>query len=175
MRYSNSGLVLAALVLSCWAPLTVDLPTPQDMQIAGHVLHFQQTPVLGAIVVAIVFNPADTRSHDEAAATAALLGNGLVVGDLILRPRLVEQAHLAEAGEYGAVFTTVAVDQALLGADLKKRQVPCLTRHSEQVEHGSCIVAICSQPSVSIVVNMQNAGLAGVHFATAFRMMVQEI
>ena len=63
----------------------------------------------------------------------------------------------------------------MLAANLKKRQVPCLTRHSEQVEHGSCIVAICSEPSVSIVVNMQNAVLAGVRFATAFRMMVQEV
>ncbi len=175
MKYQNFSLILAALMLSCWAPLDDDMPTLQDMQIAGHVLHFQQTPVLGAIVVAIVYDPANRHSHDEAAAIAAVLGNGLVVGDLILRPRLVEQAHLVEAGDYGAVFTTVAVDQALLSAELTRRQVPCLTRHPEQVEHGSCIVAICSKPSVSIVVNMRNAAYAGVRFATAFRMMVQEI
>ena len=175
MRCRNSALVLAALALSGLAPLGETMPTLQDMQIAGRVLHFRQTPVTGRIIVAIVYNAAETRSHDEAAALAVLLGNGLGVGDLILQPRLVEQAHLAEAAAYGAVFMTAAVDQELLAADLKQRQVPCLTLHAEQVEHGSCTVAICSQPRVSIIVNARNAALAGVRFATAFRMMVQEI
>lgn len=175
MRYRRSALVVAALVLSCMAPLRADMPTLQDMQTAGRVLHFQQRPAVGMTIIAIVYNPADARSHDEAAALAALLGDGLVVGDLMLRPRLIEQADLAAAAAYGAIFTTAAVDQAMLAGNLKQRQIPCLTRHLEQVEHGSCIVAICSQPSVSIIVNTRNAARAGVRFATAFRLMVREI
>ncbi len=175
MRCRNFSLVLAALLLSGLAPLTEATPTLQDMQIAARVLHFQYRPVNGRIVVAIVYNAAETGSHDEAVELVALLGDGLGVGDLTLQPRMVEQAHLSDVTGYDAVFAALAVNQDLLTAALKQRQIPCLTRHTEQVEHGSCIVAIRSQPRVSIIVNMRNAVLAGVRFATAFCMMVEEV
>ena len=173
--YRRSGIGLAALMLSGWAPVIDTMPTLQDLQVAGHVLHFQQVPPSGGIIIAIVYNTAVLGSHDEAAVLATLLDNGLGVGDLVLQPHLVEQAHLVEAAGYGAIFTTAGVDQNLLGAALRQRRIPCLTRHLEQVEHGSCIVAICSEPTVSIVVNEMNAAVAGLRFATAFRMMVREI
>jgi hypothetical protein len=170
-----ASLVLAVLLVAGWSPIDTVAPNPQDIQIAGRVLNFQETPRSGAITIAIVYNPADPRSRDEAAALAALLGNGLFVGALFLHPLLVEQTRLAEAPAYGAIFATIGVDESLLGAALKQRQVLCLTRHLEQVEHAACTVAIGSQPSVSIVVSQANAAIAGVRFATAFRMMVREI
>lgn len=139
------------------------------------MLHFQEKPVSGPVVIAIVYNPANPRSQDEASALAAMLGAGLAVGDLVLHPLLVEQAQLAMTAGYTAIFATIGVDEALLAASLKQRRIPCLTRHLEQVEHGACIVAICSEPRVSIVVNGANAMSAGVGFPTAFRMMVREI
>ena len=175
IRGRNSGLVLAALLLSGWVPASTSLPTLQDLVVAGHVLHFQQPPVSGGIILAIVYNSAMAGSHDEAATLAALLGRGLDVGDLTLHPRLVEQSHLGDSTDYGAVFTALGVDQTLLGGILRQHQLPCLTLHLEQVEYGSCIVAIRSRPSVSIAVNEANAIRAGVQFATAFRMMVREI
>ena len=175
MRCRISCLALIVLALSGWAPLPDEMPTLQDMQIVGRVLHFRNAVAPGGLIVVIVYNAADARSHDEAAALSALLDHGLVVGDLVLKPCLVEQAQLGRITGYGAILTTVGVDQQRLGVVLKQRQVPCLTRHPEQVEHGSCIVAIGSIPRVSIVVNERNAVLDGVQFATAFRMMVQEI
>lgn len=150
-------------------------PTLQDIQVAGRVLHFQKTSPSGTIVVALIYNATDLASQTEAAALMALLGSGLAVGDLVLRPVLIEQSHLADAGQYEAIFATTGVDGRLLNAGLRQHQVPCITRHIEQVEHGACTVAIRSLPSVSIVVSQENAVMAGVRFATAFRMMVQEI
>ena len=141
----------------------------------GHVLHFQERPPAGAITIAIVYNTTDPRSQTESKALMALLGSGLAVGDLILQPRLVEQAQLATTSGYDAVFATIGVDDAVLAVSLKHHQLPCMTRHLEQVEHGACIVAISSEPRVSIVVNEANAASAGVRFPTAFRMMVREI
>jgi hypothetical protein len=176
MSYRKSCLVLATLVVSGWGPIQeLTPPTLRDMRVAGHVLGFQESPLAGEVVVALVYNMADARSHDEAVALASLLGSGLPVGGLILRPRLVEQANLADLPAYGAIFATIGVDAALLGAVLRQRHIPCLTRHLEQVEHGTCTVAIGSEPSVSIIVNQANAATAGVRFATAFRMMVREI
>ena len=176
MSYLKTGPILVALVVSGWGPVQ-DLtpPTMQDLRVAGHVLGFQDSPATGDVVVALIYNPAQPSSHDEAVALALLLGKGLSVGGLVLRPRLIEQDHLADIAGYNAIFATAGVDEGLLRAALKQRQVPCLTRHLEQVEHGTCTVAISSEPSVSIVVNQANAVIAGVRFATAFRMMVREI
>jgi hypothetical protein len=176
MNCLKPGLVLALLVVAGWGPVQ-DLAPPnlQDMLVAGHVLGFREASIAGEVVIAFVYNSAEARSHDEAVALASLLGNGLPVGGLILRPRLVEQTQLAGTTGYSAIFATTGVDEALLRASVKQHQVPCLTRHLEQVEHGICTVAITSGPNVRIVVNQANAAIAGVRFATAFRMMVQEI
>jgi hypothetical protein len=176
MGCRKASYVLATLVVSGGGPVRdLSAPNLQEIQVAGRVLHFQETPVSGGLVVAVVYDAASRPSYDEAVALMALLGNGVPVGDLILRPRLVEQKQLAEAQGLGAVFITTGVDDALLAAALKRDRIPCLTRHLEQVEHGSCTVAIASEPTVTIVVNAANAAMAGVRFATAFRMMVREI
>lgn len=174
-RYRTPCLVTAFLMLSASGPSEERPPTLQDLQIAARVLHFLDVPVSGDLFLAIAFNPSDAASRAEAVALVSLAGNGLSVGNLTLRPYLVAQDKLAVVAGYGAVFATTGVDQRLLGASLKQRHVPCLTRHPEQVQHGACIVAIGTEPTVSIVLNAANAAADDVHFATAFRMMVVEI
>lgn len=151
------------------------MPDLQDMQIIGRVLSFQQKQPSGTIALAVIYDGADAASHDEANAIAVLLGNGLAVSELTLRPVLVEQARLGDIRGYGALITAAGVDQRVLAASLKGQGIPCLTMHLDQVEHGACIVAIRSTPNVSIVVSKMNASLAGTQFATAFLMMVREI
>ena len=175
IRAIGTLLVLATLFLSAWGPLTGVAPTEQDIQIAGRVLHFQEPPFSGEIVVAIVYDRLQPASLAEAKALSELLGSSLPVGNLRLSPRLVEQNQLAGTGSYEAIFETVGVSDQLLSAAMRSHPVLCLTRHLEQVEHGVCVVAICSEPQVVIVVNEMNAGTFGLRFATVFRMMVQEI
>ncbi len=151
------------------------LPTVQDLQIVGRVLGFQQVPATGVVIMAVVYDPSNAASRSEAEAIAKLLQGGLHVGGIELRGVLVDQNHLQAPGDYAAVFETGNVDDKLLAAMLHLRKLPCLTTHLDAVEHGSCAVAICSEPAVVIVVNRTNAEDAGVHFATAFRMMVREI
>ena len=168
--------MLAALPLLGGSPAPEGLlPNLQEMQLAGRVLHFQAPQPSGTITMAIVYNRADPQSLEEAAALQALLGDGLEVDELVLKPMLVEQSQLAGPASYGVIFSTAGVDPALLGAALRQRRIPCLTRHVEQVRSGSCTVAIRSAPSVDIVLNAANASASGVHFATAFRMMVEEL
>ncbi len=147
----------------------------QDLQIAGRVLRFIDDHSSKVVSLAVVYDQANARSHDEAVAIGALLGTGLLVGELVLKPLLVSQDELAGAVGYGAIFATAGVNGALLQAATRLHQVPCLTGHLEQVEQGDCTIAIRSMPNVSIVVNGASATSAGVRFATAFRMMVREI
>ncbi len=150
-------------------------PTAQEMRMAGQVLGFLDTPPSGVVTLAVVFDPANPHSRAEAAAIGSLLGDQMVVGALTLRPQLVEQAHLAATTGYGAIFVTDGIDPQVLKAALALRHVPCLTRHLDQIEQGSCMVALRASPSVDIVVNELNAASVGVRFATAFRMMVREL
>ena len=170
------GLVLA---LSCSfdsrAAGALPSPTLQDLQIACRILGFQQTPAVGIVDLAVVYDGADPISRREAQDVAALVGSGLSVGDVVLRAVLVEQAALVTATGYGAIFEAWGVDDSLLSAALQRHKVPCFTIHLAQVEHGSCTIAISVDPTVSIVVSQANATAANVHFATAFRMMVREI
>lgn len=145
------------------------------MEIAGRVLAFDDAKLSGPVDLAVLFDPAKPESREEASAIAALLAGGVIVGELVLRPVLVPQAQLADRGGFGAVFATADVNQRLLSEYLAHHQLPCLTRHLEQVERGACTVAIASAPRISIVVNQANAASASIRFATAFRMMVREI
>jgi hypothetical protein len=169
------GLPLMGLPLIGAGPLDAAQPNLQEVEVAGRVLHFQADQPSGPFRLAVVYNPSDPDSRAEAAALMALLGSGLVVGDLILQPVLVAQARLADSGGFGAVFETIGVDDGLLGRALRRFHIPCVTRHLEQVGHGACTVAIRSGSSVSIVLSAANATADGVRFATAFRMMVEEL
>jgi hypothetical protein len=168
-------LIAAILALPGAGPAEMSPPSLQEVEVAGRILHFQADQPSGPLRLAVVYNPADRASVGEATALMALLGGGIAVGDLILEPVLVSQSRLAQGGGYGAVFETIGVDDGLLGAALKQMHIPCVSRHLEQVDHGACTVAIRSGPSVSIILSAANATAAGVRFATAFRMMVQEL
>jgi hypothetical protein len=169
------GFLLPMLVRQDMALAVPASPTLQDLQIAGRVLAFQDPRPAPDVTVAIVFDPADPASRQEADALVGLIGPGLTVGDLVLHAVRTEQGQLAGLGTANAVLATAGVNQAVLGSALSRRRIACLTRHPDQVEHGACTVAICTEPSVEIVVNERNAGADGVRFATAFRMMVREL
>ena len=150
-------------------------PTRQDIQILGRVLSFREASGSGPALVAIVYNPADAQSTSEAQAFSDLMGSGVTVGALILRPVMVEQGRLAGASGYAAILTAASVSTAIVQAAVRQQQIPCITRQIEQVTQGACIVSIRSSPSVSIAYSSANAAAAGVRFATAFIMMVREV
>lgn len=175
LRVILSGVL--ALCGSSSLALANELPSPsgQDIQILGRILSFREASSSGAMTIAIVYNGADPQSLAEAQALSGLMGAGVTVGKLVLRPVLIEQSRLSGATGYAAIFSAAAVNSGLLQTALRQQQVPCITRHVEQVSKGACIISIRSSPTVSIAYNNANAAAAGVRFATAFIMMVREI
>lgn len=175
-RLIAGGLLIVALLLSATAGWAADdgAPTPQDLQLAARVIGFQDKPVSGRVRLGIAFDPGNQGSAHDARIVAATLQDGVTVGGIELRSVSLPQAMLAQAGALDAVFAARGVDAALLGPMLARLHVPCLTVDQAQIEHGACMVAVRSVPAVSIVLSQANAAAAGVHFATAFRMMVKE-
>lgn len=148
---------------------------PQDLQILARVLAFQTTPSTRSVKLAVVFNPANPGSVTEARDILATIADGVVAGNIVFQARSISQTDLATLDHVDAVLSTQGVDAEALRQALLRLHVPCLTLDLTQVTRGGCMVAIRSAPSVSIVFNQANADAARVHFATAFRMMVQEL
>ena len=171
-----SALGLVACLLGGTAPAArVGRLTAQDLQLAGRVLHFIDLPPSGAGNLAIVFAQDVPGSEDEAHEAAASLPDGLQVGSLTLRPVVVEQNRLADLRDYAAIVTADGVHAPAVRDAMGRHHVPCLTTHLPQVQDGGCLVGLRSRPAVAIQLNGQASAAAGIRFATAFRMMVQEL
>ncbi|MCQ8279706.1 hypothetical protein NFI95_14770 [Acetobacteraceae bacterium KSS8] len=151
------------------------VPDLQSLQIVARVLGFQTKPVTGTVTLAVVFNPRDSRSVKEMTSFLSLIPTHTSAGGVTLQARAASQYDLARFDHVDAVLSMEGVDSKLLQAALLRLHVPCLTLNLSQIEHGACMVAIRSAPTAGIVFNQANADAAGVHFATAFRMMVQEL
>ena len=145
-----------------------------DLQILGRVLAFTQLVFTGEQTVAIVYAIGNEASRRDAELIAAEIGNGLRVGAILLRPRLVDTASLATGG-----FTVLIAADGAAGVQLiqatRREKALCVTASFAAVEAGDCIMAIRSEPRVEILVNHTAAIASGIEFAAAFRMMIREI
>lgn len=170
------ALLLSAPAGQASAGLAPDgvVPTSDDLQLAARVIGFEDRPVSGSVRMGIVFDPGNALSLRDARIVFSLLQNGLSVGGIDLHPVLIAQDALARADRIDAVFSATGVDAVLLRRALARLHVPCLTIDRDQLDHGACMVEVASHPAVSIVLDQANADAAGVRFATAFRMMVNE-
>jgi hypothetical protein len=147
--------------------------SPEELGILGKSLSFLQPAPAGEAIVAIVYAAGDPGSQQDARAIAAAIGDGLVARGAVFRPKLVDVAALASVEFALIVVAANANDEAVMRA-AQRRHVLCVTADREAVHAGTCIMAIRSEPRVGILLNSQAARGAGIAFATAFRMMVQE-
>ncbi len=171
-----SALGLLVCVLAGMHPARhVDRLTPKDLQLAGWVLHFIDMPLTGAVNLAIVYAQEVPGSEDEARQAAFWLSGGLQVGNLVLKPVPVEQSRLVDLQDYVAIITADGVYLPVIRDAMRQHHVPCLTTHLSQVRDGGCLVGLRSLPAASIQLNSPASASVGIRFATAFRMMVQEV
>jgi len=148
-----------------------------DLQIAGRALGFLDKPLNGDVNAGIVYVPADPQSARQAEALKKLLGEGLRVGNVTLKPILVPVGEVSRANVALFLLTdgVAGVEaQAIVGA-AKPKRTPCITTNLAQVRNGVCAIGIRSQPKVEILVNRAIAASTGVAFSAIFRMMITEI
>jgi hypothetical protein len=149
--------------------------TPTDLQVAARALSFMEKPFAGLVRVGILYAPSSPESVREAETLRALLGEGMKIGKLELKPSLVKTSDAATASVdlfFLTEFVTPA-DASAAGIVALKR--PCVTTDFAQVQSGACLMGIRSAPKVQIVVNRAAAKDSGVAFATVFRVMITEI
>jgi hypothetical protein len=164
---------LAILLVTTTASAQI---TARDLQVAARALSFLQKPLSGEVSVGIVYVRNNPQSLAEGENLQRLLLPGLKVGNITLRPTLVELDEAPRAS-VGVFFLTAGVgaEAERLASISRARQLPCFTTDLSQVAAGRCAVGIRSEPKVEIVVNHAAAAASGATFSTVFRMMITEV
>lgn len=177
MKILRTLAVLGVLVSLIWPAHAAHAEvTTRDLQILARTLGFLDPPLSGEVKVGIAFDAGSTRSSNEAKNISSLMGDGLTVGNLVLKPALVPFAQAASADVRLFLLAETSGDGAqMLRAVAQDRQLPCLTTDLEQVRAGNCAVGMQSSPKVEILVNRDTASASGVSFASVFRMMIKEL
>jgi len=173
---SAAGLLMGLICLGSPVASVHADATPSDMQIMARALSFMQKPLSGEVGVGIVFAPGNPESARDAQQVQRILGNGLRVGNLILRPVLVPISEVARA-RVALYFLTAGVrgEARAVAVASRARQIPCATADLAQVRQGICALGVRSQPRIEILVNRVAAQADGISFSTAFRMMITEL
>ena len=111
----------------------------RDLQILGRVLAFTQIVFTSEQTVAIVYATGNEASRRDAKSIAAQIGNGLRVGSILLRPRLVDTASLA-AGGFTVLIIAEGATAGAAGAQLmqatRRERALCVTASFAAVEAG---------------------------------------
>jgi hypothetical protein len=149
--------------------------TLSDLQIAGRALGFLDKPVQGQVSAGIVYSPGNPQSTREAEALKALLGDGLRIGNVTLRPVLVPVAEIQRSTAALFLLTGGVEDAALLADAVRNRRIPCITTDLAKVKSGSCAIGVRSQPKIEILVNRNAATGSDLKFSAVFRMMITEM
>ena len=140
----------------------------------GRAVAFMVPPLPAGATIAIVYVSGNASSRQDAEAIAAAMGEGLRAGAATLRPRVIDTNALA-AGGFAVVIAAAGADGPQIGAAARAARALCVTRNVDVVRAGHCAMAITTEPRVEILINHAVAAAAGIDFAAAFRMMVQEI
>ena len=166
-------LVIPMLVLSPVMARAQSL-TAKDVQIVGKALGFLD-PAAATGVVAVVYNPADPASKQDADAITEAFGGGISGASSSYTAKSVSTADLGDGTGYVDIIAAsgAAGDQTVAAAHARK--MLCITGDKTAVQAGKCVMTVSSDPTVAIEVSTSAASAAGVSFASAFRMMITEI
>jgi hypothetical protein len=149
--------------------------TLSDLQIAGRALGFLDKPVQGQITAGIVYSPANPQSAREAEALKEMLGDGLRIGNVTLRPVLIPIADIQHSTAAIFLLTDGVEDAVPLADAARGRRIPCITTDLAKVKSGSCAIGVRSHPKIEILVNRNAVAGSDLKFSAVFRMMITEM
>jgi hypothetical protein len=149
--------------------------TLSDIQIAGRALGFLDKPLQGQVTAGIVYSPTNPQSTREAEALKNMLGDGLKIGNITLRPVLVSVADVQHSNASLFLLTDSADDVNLVADASRNKKIPCITTDLRKVKDGNCAIGVRSQPKIEILVNRNAAITSQLSFSAVFRMMITEI
>lgn len=146
---------------------------PDDVHTAAKSMLFLKNPPVGRADLGLVFT--ERAGQELAQRLSESVGRQLRVGslDLDLRPVALANLDGSTARALFLVDPSQTAARALSGL-VRRRGILTITSDPTLVNAGLLVMAVRSQPRVTIQVSRAAEQEAGVSFAPAFRMMIQE-
>lgn len=174
MRSTRMNLALAALFClttpAAAAPLTAG-----GVQAAVRILTFQQPPLAGPVIAAIVYQPGDARSEAEAQTIERAIQASPNAGKASLRTRRVPANALGGLQGARVAFVTAGINYRAVATAATPRSILTISGDPGCAQAGHCVVAINSIPKVQILVSKAATRASNLKFGSAFLMLVKEI
>ncbi|MBP0447332.1 hypothetical protein J8J14_21420 [Roseomonas sp. SSH11] len=150
-------------------------PGLRDLQVAVRALAFLEEPPVGPAEIGIVYGENSVEGLAQALRVAASFGDGLRAGNLTLRPSLMAVREVRQGGVVALLLTDSALPHTgRIAQAVARTGIVTITAGAEAAEPGTTVLRVRASPRVEIVVDRIAAEAAGVSFAAAFRMMIQE-
>lgn len=145
------------------------------VQVVGRVATFLQPSLSGQVTAAIIYQPGDPSSENEARAIERALGTGLTVGSLTLKPRRLAVGAIGDIAGAKVAFVTKGVNYREIAATMASRSILSIGSDPACMKAGLCVLQITSTPSVQITVSKAAAKAAKLRFSSGFLMLIREI
>ena len=148
--------------------------TASSVQAATRILAFQQPPMVGPVIAAIVYQPGDARSEAEALTIERALANA-PAGGATLKSRRVPANALGGLAGARVAFVTMGSNYRAVAAIAAPRSILTISADPACARAGLCVVSINSGPKVEILVSKAATQASKLKFGSAFLMLVKEI
>jgi hypothetical protein len=155
------------------AGLAASLSTP-EVQVLAKALALMQLPPGSAATIAIAYAAGNAGSRADAEQIAGEIGDGVRIGNVILKPQVTDVAGLKETQPVAIVAATGANGDDVMRVS-RERHALCVTAELAAVESGRCTMTIRSNPRIEIIMNAEAARAAEIGFPVAFHLMVREL
>jgi hypothetical protein len=172
-RIALAGFIagLAALPMPAAAEVT-----QTDLLVAGRAIGFMDNLKRGDVRVGIVYDPGVAQSAQQASELNAMMGAGLHIGSLVLRPVMLPIGRLgSDNSDLFFLTEGLGAEAAKVGRASRAHKISCITFDLTQVHNGNCTMGVQTQPKIEVFVNRAAARESGTDLAGVFRIMITEI
>lgn len=173
------GMVLCAMASIAMFAAPVFATTDQtDLSVGMKTLPLLTTKITGTASLAILFDPANAASKEEANGIKAILDGGFEApGDLKLTGVLVPVSDLGKiAGSKIAILTDgLHAYYGAISAVAATNSVLTMSTDLGCVQANQCILGIVSRPHVEIYYSKTAAAAAKISFGQVFTMLAKQI
>ena len=169
----KSFAALSMIAASMLMSTTAHAAGERDLQLIGRALSFVEGGATGDVTLAIVYSDDVAGSQAEAESISGLIGSGLNAGQVTLQAQLIPVSEISGLGSDSALFVPAGMSAHY--GDISASSAVTVSTDRACAEAGACVVAVQSDPSVEIFVSRSAAEARSVSFASAFRMMINEL
>lgn len=174
---ANSALSLTLACALLGASSVAADNSDQSVALAARAFGFVRERNADNVRIALVRDPSNPQSAEEAQLIRETIGKGLSVGKMRLTLTDVSLDKADEISNVDVIWLTGGLSESqyrYIAQVAEREHSLSVSSNLDCVNDGWCVLGIQSKPSVKIVLNSAEALKAGLAFEPAFRMMVTE-